>query len=238
MASDSTGSGEGMQLTASSGSGGTTCISIKEWNPSPSELPPDYYEADTNVQPVSDGWDWSYASPYYIQDVYVAPTIDDVVPYTLGASRSAGDYNGTNCYSQGMVHFNSPGVYTVKVDYRDPALTDRITFLHLGSKPPTDEARIKDSRQKRIPVPSASPGAFIIETPDLDNGAIGIAADIIDGEVRAASVDSAINSLISAYDMNNKQPIDAVLFGHGSPNNISVGDGRTSPGQVLELGRQ
>ena len=242
MSGDRSGGGGG-----SSGSGGSQCHSILAWNPSTSELPPSsQYPADVHLQASPNGgWDWNFTAPSgTIKDAYVAPTIHSN-PYLLGTSSNPLDYNGDVCaYSNAFVHFTSPGVYAIKVDYENPTLTDYIEFVHPGAPGPAGDAGNPDqavkSRYKEATLPFGTTAAtashvWIIEDATADNGFLPAAAQVVTGEVRVTSVAAAIQAVNTAYANNGNQPVDVTFAGHGLKSRISVGDGQTTlPGKYLE----
>ncbi len=234
MKHQGSGTGVGFMATAGSGSGsGPTCHSIIEWSPSPSELPPADYPVNVHLQPSpGGGWDWDFTSPGpIIKDGYVAPTINGDVPYVLGTDTDHQDYNGDVCaYSHAFVHFSSPGVYAVKVDYEDPSATDYIEFVYAGAAPGYT-AKINrpllHSQHQKIPTPSASPGAFFVESPDADNGFISSAMNIMPDANRDSSVDDLITKIDTAWQNDGRVPIDVVLVAHGNTSLVSTGSGTT-----------
>jgi hypothetical protein len=174
-------------------------------------------------------WNWSETFSYEIKDVYVAAPIHPT-PY-----EPVTEYNGIHNTFDASLEFYSPGVYTAKIDFLDDLVQDHIQFLYvysyLGKK---DKGPERHSRQRKVVLP-VTPDVKIIETPDSDNGAIGIAADIINGEVRAGSVADAIQRVNDAYANNGNQPVDVVLVGHGASGVISVGAGTgADPAKELE----
>ncbi len=142
-----------------------------------------------------------------------------------------------------------PGIYTVEVSYRDGRPAELFTLfagavingpstggplqpeeMLLGpdsDKGEKDPNCPKYSQYSQIPwdkIPYDA-GAFILEEGGPDNGANENIAKIMgDKAVRAKDVDTAAQKLFDAYTAKGSA-IDAVIHGHGSNTNQSVGAG-------------
>src|SRR5437773_9084016 len=121
--------------------GGTCCHGhgITAWDPSPSDLPPDYYLYEyPSLDSSGQIYIWSHAFPSTpgISSVLVAPPIDADNPYLLNTDYS-GSY-GTSlessaCENYVSLHLYSPGAYTVRVNFGDGS--NYTEFLYAGDAP-------------------------------------------------------------------------------------------------------
>lgn len=112
------------------------------------------------------------------------------------------DYYGEVCTDQVFVHFDSPGVYAIKVDYADPMVTDYIEFLYVNAAPGyTDKftSPLLHSMHQRVAMPIASPSAFFVEDPVSDNGFIGAAMSIVPKAVIYSSIYNTITNINTAW---------------------------------------
>jgi hypothetical protein len=192
------------------------------WDPLPSDLLPSEYDAlYLGDDPAN--WTWSTSFTGEINNVYVAAPIHPT-PY-----EAVDEYNGShNLYSVDL-EFYSPGAYIAKVDFTDDSIEDHVQFLYVNSYP-AKKGKIKQhSRQTKIEQP-VNNDVIIVEQPVSDNGAIRNAAEAIDGEVRAGTVDEAIQAVEDAYTNSGNQPVNVEIVAHGTGNAISVGAGDTQVG--------
>ncbi len=198
------------------------------WNPTAEELLPEAYPY--SLIGVRDPLVMTHADA--LQNIYMAPP-EHPVAYRFGEDPTLGqeyDYFGyiqseCNPYVS-FLWFYNPGVYVVKFDYATQP--DTIQFFYADAAP-GHRGPLKNSENRRINTPSASPGAFIIEDPDPanDNGYISNAVTVVPTAKRASSVAAAIGFVNQAYADNGNQAVDVVLVGHGNSSQISVGAGQS-----------
>ncbi|GGA58375.1 hypothetical protein [Okeania sp. KiyG1] len=196
-----------------------------DWNPSLSELPPFEYDA-IFFEEDPDTWKWDVSFSDEIANVFVAAPIHPI-PYL-----PIEEYNGNHDNSTVSLEFFSPGVYTAKVDFSNPSIEDMIQFFYVDSsilnnqecstcKPP------QHSRTQKIDHPGTD--VIILEQPNPEDKAIKDAADILEGEKRASSVDQAIQHIKDAFANKGNKPVSVKIVAHGSSDYISIGSGTGKP---------
>jgi hypothetical protein len=204
---------------------------ILDWNPSLSELPPAEYDALFFAADQPDTWNWNASFSNGIKDIFVAAPIHPI-PY-----KPVTEYNGNHDNFGVSLDFFSPGVYTAKIDFVDNSVEDKIQFFYVGSSLSTTECptcnKPQHSRVGAI-VEHPSVDLIILESPETDNGYIQNAAEILDGEKRASSVDEAINLIKEAFTNKGNKPVSVKIVAHGNENVVSIGSGTTlKPGKFL-----
>ena len=205
---------------------------ILDWNPSLSELPPFEYDALFFEADQPDTWNWNTLFSNEIKDILVAAPIHPI-PY-----EPITEYNGNHNNFGVALEFFSPGVYTAKVDFVDNSIEDHIQFFYVGSSLSTTDCptcnKPQHSRVGAI-VEHPSVDLIILESPETDNGFIPNAAQILEGEQRASSVDEAINLIKQAFANKGNKPVSVKIVAHGNENVVSIGSGtkELKPGKFL-----
>lgn len=93
-----------------------------------------------------------------------------------------------------------------------------------------EEKGDKNEECGSVNLPLPTDDVLIVDCPpaECDNGFDKNAKKALTGETGAGNVDDAIKAICDAYNANGMMKVCVYISGHGSPGNISLGDGQKS----------
>jgi hypothetical protein len=175
------------------------------------------YWSDPNWNSVTNAFEWN---PTFtgVAGFKVCPPSGMSPSYTVGpvidywAQYTAPDDVAGNWSSQGVrLQIWRAGVYAVEVDFLDGSSYLGTVSVHGGTDGPASGAMAAWT------LPQASKGALVIAQPMIDVGGFcESSAKYLPNAKRAGDVTTAVCDLQSSFaDDNGRNPIDAILIGHG-----------------------